>query len=131
MPPVVDINNKSRISELCCYYCKQMNEINDNKLIEDLRNYFKNILKIEVTEYEFWTFIRNCSSMGNGSFRPLILLLNEKNIFIEKYEDNTILQYMDIFAKNIFNTHSLMKLSDNMIIIKHRFQTNHHNHQSF
>ena len=45
-------------------------------------------------------------------------ILNEKNIYIEQYDDNTILQYMDIFTKNNININisSLLSLSNKMMI---------------
>ena len=115
MPPPVDINSKYRINELNIYYTKLINDNNNNKFIEELRIYLKDILKIELTEYEFWKFIRNNCTLNGSRFNPLILLLNQKNIFIEKYEDSDILKYIDIFTKNKFDSNSLSKLSDDMI----------------
>ena len=119
MPPPVDINSKYRINELNTYYTKLINDNNNNKFIEELRSYLKEILKIEVTELEFWKFIlNNCYLRANANanrFNPLILLLNEKNIFIEKYEDSDILKYIDIFTKDKFDSNSISQLSDDMI----------------
>jgi len=115
MPPSIDINSKYRLNELESYYTKLYNAINNNKFVEDIRTYLKDILKIEVTELELFKFIQNCCSIRGSRFRPLILLLNEKNIFIEQYEDSIILQYIDIFTQNKPDLNSLMMLSDDMI----------------
>lgn len=114
----IDINNKNRIYDLNVYYKNLYDELNNNKLIEELRYYLKNILKIELTEYEFYKLISDqCTMLSGRNFIPLILLLNEKKKYIEQYDSNIILQYMDIFTKNNININinSLSVLSNKMI----------------